>query len=175
MQQVDLSARLAAGGHRLTISEPSGTGTGYLATLAYHLPGADRPVAGEPLAIRLQYDKTSLTVDDQVQATVTVTNRMAETAPMVILDLPIPAGFAVEAADLDTLLSAGKIAKYQVTPRSAIVYLRVLSPVEPLEMTYHLRATMPVKIVAQAARVYEYYNPDHRAATAPVAMQVTTK
>ena len=175
MQQVDLSARLAAGSHRLTISEPSGTGTGYLATLAYHLPGADRPVAGEPLAIRLRYDKTSLTVDDQVQATVTVTNRMAETAPMVILDLPIPAGFAVEAADLDTLLSAGKIAKYQVTPRSAIVYLRALNPVEPLELIYHLRATMPVKIVAQAARVYEYYNPDHRAATAPVAMQVTTK
>jgi hypothetical protein len=31
-----------------------------------------------------------------VKATATVTNRMAAAAPMVILDLPIPGGFAID-------------------------------------------------------------------------------
>ena len=101
-----------------------------------------------------------------------MTDRTAAAAPMVILDLPIPAGFAVDAADFETLRSSGKIAKYQTTPRSVIVYLRTLSPSEPLELVYHLRATMPVKVTAPPARAYEYYNPDRQARTAPTPMSV---
>jgi uncharacterized protein YfaS (alpha-2-macroglobulin family) len=172
LQQVNLSAQLTHGSHRLEITDRTGTATGYQATLAYHVPGADRPDEAGPLAIQLTYDKTTLVVDDQVGATVTVTNRMAAAAPMVILDLPIPAGFAVEVGDLDALRSLGKITKYQVTPQSTIVYLRTLGPSEPLGLTYRLRATMPVKIVAPPARAYEYYNPDHHATTAPTAMTV---
>ena len=127
MQQVNLSAQVTPGSHRLAITDRTGTATGYQATLAYHVPGADRPHGAEPLSIQLVYDKTTLVVDDRVKATATVTNRTAVAAPMVILDLPIPAGFAVDAEDLETLCSSGKIAKYQVTSTSAIVYLRVLT------------------------------------------------
>ena len=63
--------------------------------------------------------------------------------------------------------SQGKIAKYQVTPRGVILYLRELDPSEPLALAYHLRATMPVKIVARGARAYEHYNPDRQAQAAP--------
>ncbi len=45
---------------------------------------------------------------------------------MVILDLPIPAGFAIEADDLAELVKAGTIAKFQLSARNAIVYLRDL-------------------------------------------------
>ena len=50
---------------------------------------------------------------------------------MVILDLPIPAGFAIDADDLAGLVKAGSIAKFQLTARSAIVYLRNLKPGAP--------------------------------------------
>ena len=43
MQQVDLSAQVARGSHRLAITDRTGTATGYQATLVYHVPGADRP------------------------------------------------------------------------------------------------------------------------------------
>ncbi len=175
MQQVDLSAQVSRGEHQLVITDRTGTATGYQATLVYHVPGADRAQGGEPLSIKLVYDKTSLVVDDRVKATATVTNKTAIAAPMVILDLPIPAGFAVDVEDLEALRSAGKIAKYQVTPRSAIIYLRVLDPSEPLELPYHLRATMPVKITAPPARAYEYYNPDCQATTGPTQMTVAAK
>lgn len=172
MQQVDLSAQVTPGNHQIAITDRTGTATGYQATLACHVPGVDRSRGAEPLSIQLIYDKTTLVVDDRVKATATVTNRTSAAAPMVILDLPIPAGFAADVVDLESLRASGKIAKYQVTPRSAIVYLRKLDPSEPLELSYHLRATMPVKISAPPARAYEYYNPDYQATTAPTPITV---
>lgn len=171
LQQLDVSAQVAHGSHHLTITDRSGAATGYQAMLVYHVPGADR-AAGGPLSIRLTYDRTSLKVDDQVRATAAVTNKTAADMPMVILDLPIPAGFVADADDFEKLRSSGKIAKYQITARSAIVYLRVLAPSEPLELVYHLRATMPVKVAAPPARAYEYYDPDCRAATGTTPIAV---
>ncbi len=81
----------------------------------------------------------------------------------------------MEVEDFEALCAAGKIAKCQVTPRSAIVYLRALSPTEPLELVYHLRATMPVKITALPARAYEYYNSDHQATTTATPITVEAK
>ncbi len=36
---------------------------------------------------------------------------------MVILDLPIPGGFAIDPGELDELVGSQEIAKYQVTAR----------------------------------------------------------
>jgi uncharacterized protein YfaS (alpha-2-macroglobulin family) len=117
------------------------------------------------LSIGLAYDKTTLSVNDSVGVAATVVNKTSEAAPMIILDLPIPAGFAMVSEGFDKLVAAGTIAKYQLTPRSAVVYLRELSPGKPLVLPYRLRATMPVKLTVPAARAYEYYDPDRQAAS----------
>ena len=116
-----------------------------------------------------------MTIDDVLFATATVTNRMDAVAPMVIVDLPIPAGFALEPDGLEEAADAGSIAKYQVTPRSAIVYLRSLEPGKPLVLRYGLRASMPVKLTTSPARVYEYYDPDKQAVSAVQKLVVTPK
>ena len=74
VQQVDLSHDLASGEHRLAIVEHTSTAAGYQATLVYHVLGEAHSRANQPLSIQLEYDKTSLTVDDRVNATATVTN-----------------------------------------------------------------------------------------------------
>jgi hypothetical protein len=38
-------------------------------------------------------------------ATAAITNQMKQTAPMILLDLPIPPGFAVDATDFDAMVS----------------------------------------------------------------------
>ena len=81
---------------------------------------------------------------------------------MVILDLPVPGGFAVDAGDFDELVGSQRIARYQITARKVIVYLRHLEAGESLELRYRLRATMPVKVLVPAAEAYEYYNPARR-------------
>jgi uncharacterized protein YfaS (alpha-2-macroglobulin family) len=125
----------------------------------------------EPLTIDIQYDTKRLNVDDRLTATATVTNNMDRTAPMVILDLPIPPGFEIEHQELDELQGSKLVAKYQLTPRKAIVYLREINPQQKLELRYRLRATMPVRVNVPPAQAYEYYDPDKRGTGQPAILE----
>ncbi len=175
VQQIDLSSLVAEGKHRLTVADLSDTAAVYQVTFRYYVPRAKKPAGQEPLAIELAYDKTDLSVNDSVGVTATVVNKTDEAAPMVILDLPIPAGFAMESEDLDNLVAAKTIAKWQATPLSAVVYLRQLPPGKPLVLHYRLRATMPVKIAVPPARAYEYYDPDKQVSGKVVDLTVTAE
>ncbi|HEV3078950.1 MAG TPA: alpha-2-macroglobulin family protein, partial [Gemmataceae bacterium] len=173
MQQLDLTTQLGHGSHRLTIAERTGSAAGYQVALRYHVPDGGMPEKQEPLAIDISYDRTELAVGSTVTATATVLNRMDQAAPMVILDLPIPPGFAIDADDLAGLVTKGTIAKYQLNPRSALIYLRELEPGKPLTLAYHLRATMPVKVTASAARAYEYYDTQKQGLSKPAKFTVS--
>jgi uncharacterized protein YfaS (alpha-2-macroglobulin family) len=100
-------------------------------------------------------------------------NNRSEPAPMVILDLPIPAGFALDADDLSAAVKAGTLAKFQLTSRAAIVYLRDLAPGAPLTLRYHLHASMPVKLTVPGAHVYEYYDPARQGFSGSTRLTVT--
>lgn len=171
MQQVDLSAHLRAGANTVALDEPTGGASGYQIAFRYHTPAAPLP-GTEPLSIAMEYDRTELSVGQSINATATITNRMAQAAPMIILDVPIPAGFEVDLSEFDRMQAGGSIAKYQVNPRSVVVYLRSLSPASPLIVRYRLTATMPVKITAPPAKVYEYYDPSKSAESSPKALTV---
>ncbi len=177
MQQVDLSDRVAIGPgpHRLILEDRSGAESGYQVVFRYHEPQADRPHEADPgpLTIRLDYDRAAIAVDENITAVATVVNNRPEPAPMVILDLPIPAGFAIDADDLAAAVKAGTLAKFQLTPRAAIVYLRHLAPAAPLTLHYHLHATMPVKLTVPAAHVYEYYDPARQGFSTTARLTVT--
>jgi uncharacterized protein YfaS (alpha-2-macroglobulin family) len=173
MKQIDLSAALKPGTHRLNLADKNGTAPGYQVTFWYHVPATGRPDKPEPLSVVMTYDRNDVRVEESVTATATVTNRMAQPAPMVILDLPIPAGFALDPEDLARLVQAGTIARYQLTARSAVVYLRSLNPGQALNLTYRLRATMPVKVSVPPATAYEYYDTDKQGCSAPAKLTAT--
>jgi alpha-2-macroglobulin-like protein len=171
MQQLDLSHLLRPGANRLILREPISTGTGFQIAYWHYVPGpAQKPK--EPLAIRLDYDRTNLQVGQEITVKASVTNQMTDAAPMVMLDLPIPAGFQVQAEDFAVMVSKGQIVKFQMTPRSVIVYLLRLNPGQPLELQYRLRATMPVKLQAPGGVVYEYYDRDKRGNSPTVPLVV---
>jgi uncharacterized protein YfaS (alpha-2-macroglobulin family) len=177
MRQVDLSGRVASapGTHRLKIEDRSGADSGYQVVFRYHeLDTVDPPDAG-PLTIHLAYDRTAIAVDETVTAVASVVNNRTEPAPMVILNLPIPAGFAIEADDLPGLVKAGSIAKFQLSARSAIVYLRDLKPNARLTLRYRLKATMPVKLTVPSARAFEYYDPAREGLSPRVKLTVSAK
>jgi uncharacterized protein YfaS (alpha-2-macroglobulin family) len=172
MKQVDVTPLVANRNQTVKIAEPTNAGTGYQIVVRYYTE--TRPDVGpadEPLQIDIQYDSQRLNVDDRVTATATITNTRDRTAPMVILDLPIPAGFEIEPQELDELQGSNLIAKYQLTPRKAIVYLRELTPQQKLELRYRLRATMPVRVNVPPAQAYEYYDPDKRGTSQPVVLE----
>jgi uncharacterized protein YfaS (alpha-2-macroglobulin family) len=174
MKQLDLTARLKPGDTTLTLTDRSGTAAGYQVTFRYHEPGEERK-ADEPLAVAVRYERDQVTEGETLKATATLTNRTQEPAPMVLLDLPVPAGFAPVADDFAKLIGAGTIAKYQVTARSVLVYLRDLAPGKALELRYGLRATMPVRVSVPAPRAYEYYNPDRQGVGSVVRLTVAPR
>ncbi len=164
MQQIDLSDLLIAGEQALTVTDRTEAGTGFQISMWYHVDDGMSPVEeGEPMSIDIVYDREKLQVNDTVTATATVVNNMDILAPMVMVDLPIPGGFKIEPSELDAMVVSKTIAKYQITARQAILYLRGLEPGQPLQLTYRLTATMPVKVAVPPAVVYEYYTPENRA------------
>jgi anti-sigma factor RsiW len=175
MKQIDLSAGLKPGTHRLTLTESTGTAAGYQVAFRYHVPDARQPEKAEPLKMELAYDRTELRVEDTVRATATVTNRMAQASPMVILDLPVPAGFAIDPDDFAALVKEKKIEKYQAGGRAVVVYLRGLDAGQSLTVKYGLRATMPVKVSVPPARAYEYYDADKQGTSAAARLTVTPR
>ncbi len=141
--------------------------------LRHHQHGEMRPQ--EPLSIAVRYEANKPRIGDTVGATATVANRMAEAAPMVMVELPIPAGFTLEAADFARLVQAGTIAKYQVRPTRVLVYLRELSAGKSLTVPYRLRAQMAADIHVPPARAYEYYNPARQGFSASQRLLVSAR
>ncbi len=161
-RQIDLSNKVTQGENLLTLTDQGETESVYQVIFRYHVPDTGKKENQAPLSIRIAYDRSELAVNETVLAAATVVNRMSQSAPMVILDLPIPSGFTADPGSFENLKKFDVIAKYQITPRSIIVYLRQLDPETPLKLKYRLRATMPVKITVPPAVIYEYYNPDIR-------------
>ncbi len=163
MTRVDLSGLAKAGDHDVTI-DFAGTGKpSYNIVANHHIPWAEVPAepAG-PLSIDVAYDKTSLFVNDTVQATVTVDNNEAVTQNMVLVTLGIAPGFQVNTDDLQPYLDSGAISKFETTGRQLILYITALDPNETQVLTYGLTATMPVTAVDGGAEASMYYEPEKR-------------
>jgi hypothetical protein len=173
MKQIDLSTGLKPGTHRLTLTETTGTAAGYQVAFRYHVPDAATPEKDQPLKVELTYGRTEMKVDDLLPVSAKVTNRMTDAAAMVILELPVPAGFALDTDAFADWLKGGRIEKYQVNGRSAVLYLRGLGAGQSLDVRCNLRATTPGKVSVPPARAYEYYDPDKEGSSAAAQLTVT--
>ena len=94
---------------------------------------------------------------------------------MVMVDLPIPPSFAVDTESFVRLLEAGTIARYQITGRSVLLYLRGLDAGKSLELEYTLRATLPANVAVPPARAYEYYDPAKQGQSLAARFTVTAR
>ena len=106
MKQIDLTGHLHAGDNRHRITP--------VARRRIARPNRRRLLASRPfeslplpharqtdlLQINLQYDRTTLAVNDQLKCAVTVKNNTGQVINMAIVDLGIPPGFDVDTARL---------------------------------------------------------------------------
>jgi uncharacterized repeat protein (TIGR01451 family) len=127
-----------------------------------------------PLSIDLQYDRTTLTVDDTILCTVTVTNNIPDSVTRIgMIDLGIPPGFRVFWEDFQKAIEEELIFKYESTNRQLSLYLHPISYGEPISITYRLQAKYPLKVSTPKSSTYDYYNPDRKDETKPVILTVT--
>jgi type II secretory pathway pseudopilin PulG len=161
VQQVDLSSQLGIGKHDVVIADRRGGATGYQLAVSWHTPAAPVSAASDPLSVTLQFEKTDLQIGESVLATAVVRNNSESSLPMVLVDLPIPAGFEADSAGFSQLVADGRIEKYQITPRSVIVYSRALAAGQSLTVPCKLRATISVDVTSPGAVAWEYYQPEN--------------
>lgn len=172
VQQFNLSDQFATGTHQLSLQDLTNQSTNFQMSFRYFTNQKSPQKENQPLDVQLQYDRLELATNESITATAIVTNQMDAAAPMVMLDLPIPPGFSVNGTPFEAMVASKQIAKYQITPRSAIVYLRRLDAGKSLTLAYQLQATMPVNIQAGGAVAYEYYDEEKRASSQPVRLVV---
>lgn len=173
MRQADLSAWLTPGAEQTVTLQVDGTAKlNYGVITRHYMPWAGPPPGDGPLHIAVSYDRTTLSVDDTVTATVAISNDDAAYADMVMVDLGIPPGFDLVTADLEALRAAGTIARFETTQRQLILYFTRVEAGEPLTFTYRLVARDPVRAEAPPSRIYSYYNPEIAAAALPTEFQV---
>jgi uncharacterized protein YfaS (alpha-2-macroglobulin family) len=140
--------------------------------LRYHVPESARPKVEEAFAVDVRYDRTELKVGEALKAEATVRGTGNTPSPMVMLELPVPAGFTADAEQFRGLVEAKTVARYQVQPGKVLLYLRELEPGRPLTVAYRLTATLPVKVTVPPARAYEYYDPDRQGTSRPETVTV---
>jgi hypothetical protein len=176
MTTVDLSGMASPGSHDVGVNF-AGTGkVSFNAVGKYNLPWSlvPQPPSG-PLSISVSYDKTSLYVNDTVTETVTLQNNTSSTEKMILATLGIPPGFNVSSADLDALVAANTLSKYELTGKQVLLYISQLAPSASLPIVYHLVATMPVQASDGAAEAHLYYEPSQSSQTAPQTFQVASR
>ncbi len=172
MQQIDLSDNIDL----VNTVEIKLQGEGnflYELVNSYYLPWeiVPRPVK-PPFDITVNYDRTNLVINDLVNVGVSIKLLKPGKAQMVMIDLGIPPGFAVQTPTLDELVGK-KIQKYDLTPRQLIIYLDEVVSGKPVEFSYSIKAKYPIKAKVRASRVYEYYNVEDEGTEKPIEMKVT--
>ena len=139
---------------------------------AYHLDWDDvGPPSHELISIALDYDRTTLSVNDVITAKVNAAYHGEGFVNNAIIDLGIPPGFSVVSEDLQEAVEKGFIEKYDVTGRQIIIYLRFLDK-EGISLEYGLKAKYPIKAKTPKSAVYDYYNPELRDEAEPVEFNV---
>jgi uncharacterized protein YfaS (alpha-2-macroglobulin family) len=163
VRQIDLTDKLAARRQTLQLADASGTAAGFQVVSSYYTPDiSSKPHAGD-LAVNVNYDRQQLPLNGTLTATATVENKADRTAPMILVELPIPAGFALETESFARLVDSGAIAKFQIGARTATVYLRGINGKTVVTLQYRMQATMPAALTIPPAVAYEYYNAEKRA------------
>jgi len=176
LRLVDLSDVTIEGDNAIKIEIDGEASYMYQVVGKYYMPWGGE--GGQPnqgmLSIDVEYDKTTLEVDDIASATVTVTNNTPDSmAKMVILDIGLPPGFDLLDDDLRAAVEAGVLQKFEKTERQIIVYVEQISYGEPLVITYQIQARFPIKGSSGESEAHPYYDPDNSTQDEPTEFEVT--
>ncbi len=175
LQAFDLKSFLKSGGdHEIAIESNRDTAMQVQVATRYYSPWKPEasPVS-QAFELKVEYDRAQLAVGDTIKAKATLKYLGKEPTAMVMLDLGIAPGFQPDAAEFAAMVEAGKLKKFSLTDRQAILYLQDVSPGRDYVFEYSLKVKYPVKAKSLPAAAWEYYTPDRRVEAKPTAFEVS--
>src|SRR6516165_5392710 len=128
LQQFDLKEHVRPGANEVTVEVKGETNLMYQVVGRHFEPYKAEPPAKPVLEVVMDYDRTSLSTTDLLRAKATVKYHGKEPTYMVIVDLPVPPGFTVDAGEFAELVGAKRVQKFSVTARQVTLYLGDVKP-----------------------------------------------
>jgi hypothetical protein len=173
-RQIDLSPHIARGGDHITL-ELTGEGTFLYQVISRHYaPWNTPPQQVGNLGLAVTYDRTEAAVGEMISVTAAVSNRVSGTTmDQVIVTVGRAPGFNLVTGDLQNLVDAGAVARFESNARQLTFYLMGLRAEAPRSLTFRMQAERPVTAQAPPSRAYSYYEPEEGASTGTVAVTVT--
>jgi hypothetical protein len=173
-RQIDLSPHIARGGDQITL-ELTGEGTFLYQVISRHYaPWNTPPQQVGNLGLAVTYDRTEAAVGEMISVTAAVSNRVSGTTmDQVIVTVGRAPGFNLVTGDLQNLVDAGAVARFESNARQLTFYLMGLRAEAPRSLTFRMQAERPVTAQAPPSRAYSYYEPEEGASTGTVAVTVT--
>jgi len=142
----------------------AGLGTlSYQVVATHYVPWEEAELPDGPLTITVDYDATTVNVDDSVTCTVTITNNDPDAKGMVLVTVGVPPGFALVTQDLADEKENGIISTFEVTGKQLILYLDKLPAGDPTVVSYSLIAQFPIKAETGGSEAKYYYNAENKA------------
>jgi uncharacterized protein YfaS (alpha-2-macroglobulin family) len=164
---------------RLQVSGQNIENLMYQVTASAYTAWSDTPVdPNQPIDINIAYDRTELSVGDELQASVNLTLKNPPPVQWGIVELGVPPGFDVVSEDLDTLVAQStglvtKVRRYELTGSHIVLYLENLD--YKISFSYRLRAKVPLKAQTSPSTVYDYYNPETSGSQGPALVSVVAR
>jgi uncharacterized protein YfaS (alpha-2-macroglobulin family) len=173
MQLCDLAAYTKPGVNHLRLEVSGAPNVIYQVVARHYKPWQKAaPEVKATMDFTIAYDRTTLTHRDTIVADARLHYHGAQPTFMVILDLGIPPGFAVDPGDFAELMAGDIVKRYSVTGAQVTLYLGGINPEQVFTFRYHLKAKYPLKAKTPESTAYEYYSPQVRSTAKPVELEV---
>jgi len=169
---IELNGLVHPGAVKVELKPKGGVSFIYQIVGAWHIPWTGEELPDSPLEIKMAFDKTTLSVNDIVEVTATVTNNMESDTGMVILDLPVPPGFGLMADKLALAVEEGILSKYEGAGSKVILYVNNIPAQSAVEYYYDIVALYPVNVSSGEGSAYCYYDPETSDEAEPVELDV---
>ncbi|MDQ7824696.1 MAG: MG2 domain-containing protein [Candidatus Eremiobacteraeota bacterium] len=172
-QQFDLKKYVKNGRNDVKIEVKGKGECAYRVAGTYYLPWtAAEKARNKELDIQVAYDRTEVKTQDSIACKVKVKNLRNSYAPMVMVEVGTPPGFDVMTEDIERMVAAKKVQKFEMASDRVVLYLNGVEKGKSFDGSFRLTARYPLKVKTPTSLTYLYYNPEVNARCAPVTIRV---
>ena len=160
--QYEFVTDLEAGEHEIELDFDGVGALSYQVVSAHYVPWEDAEMPEGPLTITVEYDSTTVNVDDMITATVTVANNDSGAKGMVLVTVGLPPGFTLMTPDLAAAKAEGTINNFEVMGKQLILYYNEIPAGEAVSVSYGLIAQYPIKAQTGGSEAKFYYDAEKK-------------
>jgi hypothetical protein len=159
----------------LSISS-SGQGTVvYQLVYEENIPWDAGPGLGTELSLQVRPGSLSIATGNGTSIEVTVQYKgTLGRLKMVLVEIPLPAGFSFDQSELEDLMAAGRVNGFELAGgRLLRFYIDGLVPNAPASFSFHVVAQCAGELTMQGVRAYDMYETERSTTLAPMRFTVS--